>query len=416
MSNHLKAIKVTDKVYWVGAIDWAIRDFHGYATNRGTTYNAYIILDEKVTLIDTVKKEFKEEFFTRISSIIDPEKIDYIISNHAELDHSGLLPDVIEHCKPEKVFASTMGVKALKAHFPKMTTEITALKDAEKLSIGKSELSFIEARMLHWPDSMITYMEDEGILFTNDIFGMHLATLERFDDEVNENIINFEAAKYYANIVLPYSPFVTKLINKVESLNLNIKYLATDHGPIWRKNIGTIISSYKEWAEQKPSNTAIIVYDTMWGSTHKMATAIAEGIRQEGVVARLTSLKASHRSDVMMKVFKAGALVVGSPVLNGTLFPTVVDVLTYIKGLRPTNLICSSFGSYGWNKGPLNELKDILTNEIKAEYVGDLVVSSYVPDDEVLNQCVEQGRLIAQKLKEKTNEQTVEMQRMWVHT
>lgn len=416
MSDHLKAIKITDKVYWVGAIDWAIRDFHGYATNRGTTYNAYIILDEKVTLIDTVKKDFKEEFLTRISSIIDPKGIDYIISNHSEPDHSGLLPDMINLCNPEKVFASTIGVKTLNSHFHNLNTDIIALKDGEKLNIGENDLTFIEARMLHWPDSMITYMEQDGILFTNDIFGMHLATLERFDDEVSQHILNYEAAKYYANIVLPYSPFVTKLMEKVESLNLNIKYLATDHGPVWRENIGTILNFYKEWAQQKPSNTAVIVYDTMWGSTDKMATAIAEGIRQEGVTARITSLKSSHRSDVMMKVFNSGALIVGSPVLNSNIFPTVVDVLTYIKGLKPTNLICSSFGSYGWNKGPLNELKDILTNDIKAEYIGELVVSNYVPDDEVLKQCVKQGQLIAKTLKEKTNEQTVEMQRMWVHT
>ncbi|MGD9579962.1 MAG: flavodoxin domain-containing protein, partial [Vampirovibrionia bacterium] len=221
---------------------------------------------------------------------------------------------------------------------------------------------------------------------------------------------------YYANIVCPYSPFVTKLLDKVASLNLDIKYIATDHGPVWRERINDIINFYRNWAEQKPTNTVIIVYDTMWGSTHKMATAIAEGVRQEGVTARLTSLKASHRSDVMIKVFNAGALVVGSPVLNSNLFPTVVDVLTYIKGLKPNNLLCSSFGSYGWNKAPLNELKDILTNEIKAEYVGELVTANYVPDDEVLKQCVEQGRLIAKKLKEITNEQTVEMQRMWVHS
>lgn len=281
MSEVFKAVEISENVYWVGAIDWAIRDFHGYSTKRGTTYNAYLILADKVTLIDTVKAPFKDELIARIASVIEPEKIDYIVSNHSEMDHSGALPEVIELVKPEKVFTSAMGVKTLAEHFHSQE-RLVPVKDGESISLGNMKLTFIETKMLHWPESMFSYLADEGILFSQDAFGMHLATSERFADEVPSDILEFEGAKYFANILLPFSSFVLKLLERVTKLALGIKMIAPDHGPIWRKDIGRILDLYGIWANQKPTMKAVIAYDTMWGSTALMARAIGEGIASSG--------------------------------------------------------------------------------------------------------------------------------------
>ncbi len=227
------AVQISEHVYWVGAIDWAIRDFHGYLTERGTTYNAFLILADKVTLIDTVKAPFRQELLARIASVIDPARIDYIISNHAEMDHSGCLPEIIRAVQPEKVFASTLGVKALQDHFH-ADIALTPVKDGETLSLGNMHVSFLETRMVHWPDSMFTFLVEEGVLFSNDGFGMHLAGTVRFDDEVERAVLVHQAAKYYANILLPFSSLIAKLLEKVRGLNLDIRLIAPDHGPVWR--------------------------------------------------------------------------------------------------------------------------------------------------------------------------------------
>ncbi len=282
-SSSFNAVKITDEVFWVGAIDWTTRNFHGYNTSRGTTYNAYLIIDEKVTLIDTVKSPFRDEMFARISSIINPKDICYIISNHAEPDHTGALKWIIGKVNPEKVFASKMGVKALNAHYG-LNNIITA-EDGSELNIGKFTLSFINTPMLHWPDSMFSYLKEKRILFSQDAFGMHLASGKRFADEITQYILSEEASKYYANILMPYSTLILKLINKLDSLNLQIDIIAPDHGPIYRnsENIEWILNMYSSWASKKTiSNTAVIVYDTMWQSTDIMARAIAEGIELTG--------------------------------------------------------------------------------------------------------------------------------------
>lgn len=400
MHDNFKALKITENVYWVGAIDWDIRNFHGYSTSRGTTYNAYLIMADKITLIDTVKEPFKKEFLARISSLIDLNKIDYVISNHSEMDHSGLLPDIIDLVKPEKVFASQMGVKALSQHFHDLSDKVIAVKDGEKLSLGNTALTFFETRMLHWPDSMVTYMPDQGVLFSNDIFGMHLATYERFDDEIDPCVLDYEAAKYFANIILPYCTFVSKLVTKLEGLQLNLQYLATDHGPVWRKDISKIIHSYTLWPQQKPVRKGIVIYDSMWGSTIKMAEAIGYGMSDSGIKTKLLPISANHRSDIATEMLELGALVIGSPVLNSNLYPTVPDVMTYIKGLRPQNLITGAFGSYGWNESPLDQIKSLLVDDLKLEFVGDTIKSKYVPDKNILNKCYEYGVSIANRLKE----------------
>ncbi|MGD0276851.1 MAG: FprA family A-type flavoprotein, partial [Syntrophales bacterium] len=344
MKNIFRAVKISDRVYWVGAIDWTIRDFHGYTTRRGSSYNAYLVLADKITLIDTVKAPFYEEMMSRIASVVDPRKIRHVISNHSEMDHSGCLPAVMDFISPEKVFTSIMGMKALQEHFH-MSREIIPLKDGDSLSLGNLNLSFMETRMLHWPDSMFTYLPEEKLLFSQDAFGMHLASLERFDDEVDPDILDFEAATYYANIILPYSPLVGKLLDRVEAAGLNINIIAPDHGPIWRKDLAGILGKYRRWATRTQDFKAVVVYATMWHSTEMMAKAIGEGLAAGGAKVKLMSMNQFHRSDVVYEMLDAGAIAVGSPTLNNHILPQMADILTYLKGLKPTNLLGAVFGS-----------------------------------------------------------------------
>jgi flavorubredoxin len=398
MSEGFKATKVTDHVYWVGANDWALREFHGHLTNRGTSYNAYLILADKITLVDTVRAPFREELLSRIASVIDPSEITYIISNHSEMDHSGCLPEVIQAVKPENVFASAMGAEALAEHF-QLDREIVAVKDGETLSLGNMNVSFIETRMLHWPDSMFSYLAEEGVLFSQDVFSMHLASTERFDDEIGDDILEEEEAKYFANILLPLCTPIGRLLEKIDGLGVTKGIVATDHGPIWRKNFSKVLALYAKWAAQKPTKKAAIIYDTMYESTASMARAVAEGIRAGGADAKLMPLRACHRTDVATAMLDVGALVVGSPTFNNNIFPTVADALTYLKGLKPRNLIGAAFGSYGWSGEAIGQVEDVLKG-MKVELVGEGVKAKYVPAAEDLARCYSLGMAVAERLKE----------------
>lgn len=396
-----KAVQVSEHVYWVGAIDWSVRDFHGYMTRRGTTYNAYLILSDKITLVDTVKAPFRDELMARISSVVNPKEISVIISNHSEMDHTGCLPGVIHLVKPEQVYASTMGVKALRRHF-NIDREITAVKDGDTISMGNMDVTFMETRMLHWPDSMFSYLSGEKVLFSQDGFGMHLASSERFSDEIDDSILEYEGAKYYANILLPYSALIPKTFKKVEEAGIEPAIIAPDHGPVWRNdtNIKKILGFYSSWAEQKPQKKAVVVFDTMWGSTELMARAISEGLESECVYVKLMSLKGNHRSDVATELLDAGALVTGSPTINNNMFPTVADVMTYLKGLKPKNLVGAVFGSYGWSGEAVRQLEAIF-DDMKIELAGESIKAEYVPDNEVLAQCYNLGKQVAERLKRK---------------
>jgi flavorubredoxin len=397
MKSVYKAVKISDHVYWVGAIDWGIRDFHGYTTRHGSTYNAYLIMADKITLMDTVKAPFREELMSRIASVVDPGDIEYIVSNHAEMDHSGSLARVIEEIRPEKVFASIMGTKALKEHFG--LENILPLKSGDTLSLGNMHLAFMETRMLHWPDSMFSYLGEDHLLFSQDAFGMHLASAERFADKLDPSVLDYEAATYYANILMPYSPLILNLLEEVKKSGLDIRVVAPDHGPVWRRKIATVMESYARWARQEPSRKAVVLYDTMWHSTELMARAIEEGLVQGGARVKVMSMHSSHRSDAAYEILDAGALVAGSPTLNNQIFPTMADVLTYLKGLRPLNLIGASFGSYGWSGESARQIGDILT-EMKVDLVTEPLKVKYVPDGDDLERCIELGRDVARKLKE----------------
>ena len=393
MNNTFKAVQVTEDVWWVGAIDWNIRDFHGYRTGRGSTYNAYLVLADKITLIDTVKAPFREEMMERIASVVDPGKIEYIVSNHSEMDHSGSLPQVIAAVNPKKVFASVVGAKTLAELFPN-PGEITPVKDGETFSLGNRTLTFLETRMLHWPDSMFTYLNEEQLLFSQDAFGMHYASLERFADACDPAVLAYEAATYYANILLPYSPQVLKLIEKVKNAKLSFKIIAPDHGPIWRKETDGILGQYARWAAQKPEGRAVVVYATMWHSTERMARAISEGLAAGGLRVKVMSMDEVHRSDVMYELLCAGAVAVGSPTLNNHMLPNMADILTYMRGLKPRNMIAAAFGSYGWSGEAVREIEEVLT-EMKLEKTGEGIRVKNVPDAEALSRCYELGKDMA---------------------
>ena len=404
MDTPFKAIDITDHVYWVGAIDWSIRDFHGYATNRGTTYNAYLVLADKIALIDTVKAPFQEEMLSRISSVIDPKRIDLIVSNHAELDHTGCLPDTIRRVLPEKIYASAKGAKALSEHF-ELEGDVTPVNEGESVSLGGKTLRFMDAAMLHWPESMFTYLAEDGLLFSQDAFGMHLASAERYADRLDESLLVREASKYYANILLPYSPLVTKVLDKVAEKNLDIKMILPDHGPVWRENLDKIVGLYGRWAAQKPTNKAVVAYDTMWESTAVMGRAVAEGLSGAGTTVRLMPLSSHHRSDIATELLEAGAFLLGSPTLNNNMFPTVADLLTYVRGLKPRNLIGAVFGSYGWDAGfaiaGLNSYLTALGIKVVANPVSAVDYRGYHGiqiHQDALQRCYTLGRRVAQQL------------------
>ena len=398
MNDIFKAVRITGRVWWVGAIDWSIRDFHGYMTKRGSTYNAYLILADKVTLMDTVRAPFRSEMMARIASVINPADIQYIVSNHSEMDHSGCLPDVIDAVRPEKVFTSVMGAKTLKEIFHR-ELPLIPLKDGDRLSLGNMTLSFLETRMLHWPDSMFSYLAEEQVLFSQDAFGMHLASSRRFDDEMDPAILRYEAATYFANILTPYAALITKLLARVASAGLQFKIIAPDHGPVWRKDIQGILNRYAEWAVQKPTRKVVVVYGTMWHSTEKMALAITEGLLAGSIEVKLMSMDACHRSDVAYELLDAGALIVGSSTLNNNMLPGMADILTYLKGLKPKNLLGAAFGSHGWSGEAPRQIQEVLS-EMKVELVGDPIQTRHCPDQEVLARCCDLGRLIAEKLHE----------------
>jgi flavorubredoxin len=383
------AEEIKKDIYWVGAIDWNIRDFHGYSTYKGTTYNAYLVKDDKVCLFDTVKSNFKNEMLYHIRQLIDPEQIDYIVVNHVELDHSGSLPEMIALCKPEKVFCSPMGLKAIETHFHPVDWPLVVVQSGDTISLGKKTVQFLETKMLHWPDSMFSYIPEDKLLISSDAFGQHLASTERYVDELPEGAALLEAEKYYANILMLFSPNVQKLLAKVAELGLDIDMIAPDHGVIWR-DPSQVLAAYDRWSRHAAERKAVIIYDSMWHSTEKMAKNISAGLRSVGVHARVLSAKSNHRSDIIVEVAGAKAVIIGSPTLNNGIMPTMADVLTYMKGLRPRKKIGAAFGSFGWSGESVGILTTFL-EEMHCEIIGPGVKIKNVPDLAALQACFDLG-------------------------
>jgi len=393
---NMKPIQIAKDIYDVGVTDWNIRDFHGYSTDLGTSYNAFLILDKKTVLIDTVKAEFADQLIDNISKIIDPKKIDYVISNHTEMDHSGSLPRVMHKVGEEKpLFCSKMGQKNLSRHF-RQKWNYHPVENGEELSLGSRTITFMETRMLHWPDSMFSYLKEDKILFSSDAFGQHYAGHEKFDDLVGDAIMP-HAKKYFANILLLYSPLILKLVEQVTNLKLEFNMICPDHGILWRKDPGKIINAYIRWSKQETKNKAVVIYDTMWHSTEKMAEAIVEGLSEQGIEARPMHVRKCNRSDIMTEVLDAKAVIVGSPTLNNGLFPTVSDFLTYMKGLKPKNKIGAAFGSYGWSGEAVNLIKNEL-ELMNIEIIDPGLKVQYVPDNQSLEACIELGKKIGKAI------------------
>ena len=353
----LKAIEMKKGIYWVGAVDWSMRSFHGYSTRRGSSYNAYLILDEKITLIDTVKAPFVAELLERISSVVDPAKIDYIISNHVEPDHSGSLPILAKCCPNAKIVTSAPnGLKGLTGRYGELPYQ--AVKTGETLSLGARTLSFVATPMLHWPDSMVTYCPEEKILFSNDAFGQHLAANRRFDDENDMHRIMEEAKKYYANILMLYGKQAQTALSALGSLP--IEMILTGHGISWRAHIPEILDAYKKWSAGELEEKAVVVFDSMWGSTERLAKAITDAFTAKGLPVAYLDLRSDHISDVITEVLTAKYLAVGSPTINNQIIPPVAAFLCYLKGFVPKGRKAFAFGSFGWGGQSVGLVEDEL--------------------------------------------------------
>ena len=395
----MSAVKIIPDIYWVGAVDWNVRTFHGntYSTNRGTTYNAYLIMDDKITLVDTVHAPFAKELIENIKQIVPPEKIDYIIANHVETDHSGALPEILKLCPKAKVFGTAKCKEGLEKHYY-CDMNFQIVKTGEKLRLGKKTLSFIEAPMIHWPDSMFTYVIEDHLLLPNDGFGQHYATTERFDDEVDEYVLMDEASKYYGNILWPLSSLILKKLQEVQNLNIPIKMIAPSHGIIWRKDPMKIVNAYLSWAKNETKPKVIVVYETMWGSTEKMARKIVDGLKDAGVSSKLFDITRSDRTEIIKEMLDSKGFLFGSSTHDNDKLPTIAGFLDFFKGLKPKSRTGSVFGSYGWSGGAVKNIENIL-KETGIEISQPPLSIKYVPSSDELQKCYEFGKSFAEKLK-----------------
>ena len=393
-------LNVKSNIYWVGKIDWELRRFHGdeYSTHRGSTYNSYLIKEEKVALIDTVWMPFSKEFVEKLSHEIDLNKIDYVIANHAEIDHSGALPELMRQIPDTPIYCTKNGVKSLKGHYHQ-DWNFNVVKTGDKLNLGQKELIFVEAPMLHWPDSMFCYLTGDNILFSNDAFGQHYASEYMFNDLVDQNELFNECIKYYANILTPFSPMVTKKINEVLSFKLPLDIICTSHGIIWRDKPQQIVEQYLKWADNYQENQITLIYDTMWNGTRVMAENIARGIKEadEKINVKLFNLAKSDKNDVITEIFKSKALLVGSPTINKGVLVSVAGILEEIKGLRFKNKKAAAFGCYGWS----GESNKIISESLKSagfHIVDEGIKVLWNPDNESAVQCTDYGKKFAENI------------------
>lgn len=370
--------KITKDIYWTGYIDWDLRNFHGYSTPTGSSYNAYLIIDEKPTLIDTVKYYGFSEMVSRIKEIIDPSEIKYIISNHTEMDHSGTIDKMLEFCPNAEIVCSPKGEEGLKRHFKK-DWKFRVVNSGSELNIGRRTLEFLLMPMVHWPDSMATYSKNDKILFCNDAFGQHHASAQRYADEIGIDIVLQAAAKYYGNIVMPYGNQVLKVLDALKSIS--VKMICPAHGLIWRneEDIQKIIALYRKWASHEAENKVVIIYDSMWHSTEKMALTLNRMLEGEGITVTRLSLQTTHISDAVTEILTSKVVLLGSPILNNQILPSMGGLLTYLKGLKPKNRFAFTFGSYGWAKAGFKTFEESL-KESGMELISEGRYIQYIPD------------------------------------
>ncbi len=396
------AFKINGNISWVGKIDWELRKFHGeeYSTHRGSSYNSYLVKDEKTVLIDTVWGKFSGEFVENLKKEIPLEKIDFIIANHAESDHSGALPELMRHIPGTPIYCTSNGVNSLKGHYHQ-DWDFHVVKTGDKLSLGSKELIFIEARMLHWPDSMMSYLTGDNVLFSNDAFGQHIASELMYNDLVNQTELFQEAIKYYANILTPFSTFVDKKIKEVVALNVPVNMICPSHGVMWRKDPLQIVNQYVQWANAYAENQITIVYDTMWDGTRKMAEAISKGITDvdKTVAVKLFNAARSDKNDIITEIFKSRAILVGSPTINQGILSACASILEEIKGLRFRGKKAAAFGCYGWSGESVKVISDRL-KEGGFELLNEGIREKWNPDTASVENCIRFGNEIASKTKE----------------
>jgi len=391
-------------IYWVGVVDWNLRNFHGYSqTYQGTTYNAYLVLDEKITLFDTVAWKYREEFMCQIAQVVEPEKIDQIVVHHVEPDHAGSLPYVVERTRPQAIYASRMGDKFIRGRFTSQDWPLEVVENGQQISLGKRSAQFAETRMLHWPDSMVSFIPEEKLLISQDAFGQNIASSERFDDWISWPELKKEMAHYFANIILPYSARVPKALKAIQSLGWDIQMIAPDHGLILQNHVADAVAAYQEFAAQKPEKKAVVFYDTMWQSTEKIAEALASGLTAQGISVKLYHLKNWHHSDVMAQVWNAAAVVAGSPTHNNNVMPLVADMLTYMQGLRPKNKLGLAFGSYGWS-GESPGIISRWLEQIGAEQPLNPFGVQHVPGHDTYRELVRTAEALARHIEDKVRQ------------
>jgi anaerobic nitric oxide reductase flavorubredoxin len=395
----MAAIEIKKDIYWVGAVDWNLRHFHGhtYSTQRGTTYNAYLIRDEKTVLIDTVLASFGPGMIESIRSVVDPAKIDYVIANHVETDHSGALPQILKLCPKAKLLCTQRCREGLVRNYHGQSWQFQEVKTGDEISLGRRRLSFIEAPMIHWPDSMFSYCPEEKLLLPNDAFGQHFASAFRFSDQVDYHDLMDEAKKYYANILWPLAKIILKKIEELQHSALAIDMIAPAHGLIWRSHIPDIIASYVSWSKQETKPKAVVVYETMWRSTEMMARLIADGLAGEGVEVKFFDLNSSDRTEIFNEMLDAKAFIIGCSTHDNGALPAMAGFLHSLKGVRPERRIGAAFGSYGWGGGAVKEIEDVFSKAGVEMAVPPLSVK-YVPDESEKKACVELGKTIARKL------------------
>lgn len=391
--------ELKDGVYWVGATDWKVRYFHGYelSTHRGSTYNSYLVKDEKTVLIDTVWEPLTDRFLENLSSAVDIKTIDYVVMNHLEPDHSGALPAIMEMIPEATIIVSKKGQESITRYYHREDWKLKVVTNGESLSIGKNELIFVEASMLHWPDSMFTYLTGKNILFSNDAFGQHYASSNIFNDEVDEIEVWQEALKYYANILTPFSRLVAKKIDELKKLNLPIDIIAPSHGILWRRDPMHIVGKYYEWATEPSSKNVVIVYNSMWGATHKMAEFIGKGVGLAGLTYKIYNLGSADRNDINTDIFQSRGILLGSSTVNNGLLTSLAPILEDLAGLKFQYKVGAAFGSYGWS----GESPAILTEHLskaKVKVIMDPIKFKYMPDEKELEECIRFGREFAEKL------------------
>ncbi len=393
-----QSIEIKHGIYWVGVIDWTMRSFHGhtYNTPRGTTYNAYLIVDEKIALVDTVLGAFGPEMISRIRQIVDPAKIDYVIANHVEADHSGALPRLLELCPKARVIGTQKCKEGLgKTYYADW--DFQTVKTGDTLKLGKRSLTFIEAPMIHWPDSMFTYCREEELLLPNDAFGQHYATSLRFNDQVDNCELMDEAKKYYANILWPLGSVILRKIDEVLKLNLPITMIAPSHGVIWRKEPLQIVRAYQSWAKQEVKPKAVVVYETMWGSTSKMARVITDALIENGVEVKLFDVNSSDRTEVFKEMLEARGFIFGSSTHDNAMLPNLAGFFSLLKNFKAKNRLAGVFGSYGWAGGAVKEIEELLKAS-GIEIALPSVSAKFVPDEKETAACVQFARDFAAKI------------------